>query len=613
MTIEEMKKISQQNGRHFFDNDIMKADNSKIIKNPNVLDIFIKERKISQNSMPSYSVYMFSKDNGETIFINPLNAGTSAWDYSLNDFSNLKGAENYRQKLTDYLLSIGITDINHIDVEYTNRKITLTSGDKKEVELMIDDFFDKQVIGDEKSERIQHIIGKAIHDLPLNSDNIRCFEPDYYDFIFSDTLMQKSFIEFLKDPKQKNFADYLSSVKADYIKKNGYDFNGYLETLIENADRDSGYNGELTALFNSHRKSFLNKATSGLEIIDSGFNEWGVKQDMTLKPNDFRADYNVMLTISTRSEQKMSFHSTSELTRFVMEAKYGKEPACERTGMDKVANSLVNPDFFDITDCGLSWLVAQQGHSLSELIDEEICESNDFLESIADEMFALNDKEYKHLCLCALCNLDTKSLISLAHGIKTDMLLGKHQSGNCIELPTNATVGLYAPYHGEEGLMDIELEKPATIPADMIAFNGKDVGRIQFLNAEHDERLYHDTKKLNVSPNKYIETSISLYPLSEISEPTLFIKGQDTVYYESESSVPVEVTVNEIRKVGNEIMYSCVSHNDSKKDVIIETKGNKLNYFYNGRIERVEKEALKNMGRFGWSNCIFKNHLSKGE
>lgn len=117
----------------------------------------------------------------------------------------------------------------------------------------------------------------------------------------------------------------------------------------------------------------------------------------------------------------------------------------------------------EVRDNALTWLVNQQGHTLSELQDAEAnygkwgfdaaeIINGTFLASVAEEM---NNFPNTMGCVTVLAEMSMHDMAELLN------------EGSTLTVPANATIGIFAPWVGGGSLLDIQLERNLVIPSDM--------------------------------------------------------------------------------------------------------------------------------------------------
>lgn len=156
------------------------------------------------------------------------------------------------------------------------------------------------------------------------------------------------------------------------------------------------------------------------------------------------SSHNINLMFGTENEQNLDMSSITEATSFA------------RLCLKDVE------EFEECSDNALSYLIHQQGHTLSEMYDRLYAkEPNEnecnFINNIVNEV---NDATYEMNELTALVAVDGNKLVEIL-----DTIANKE---DYIIIYENATLGLFNEWQGAGSDFEITLEKPAVFPASMV-------------------------------------------------------------------------------------------------------------------------------------------------
>ena len=117
--------------------------------------------------------------------------------------------------------------------------------------------------------------------------------------------------------------------------------------------------------------------------------------------------------------------------------------------LKQMLEGTLEPGADDVHDCGLAWLIRQQGYSFKNLITDH----SQFLDSVEQELLD-STSSMNALTVCLqMDEKDLEAMLDTSHNIKIDK---------------KATVGLYNPWSGSGGTLEIKLEKDLIINRDMI-------------------------------------------------------------------------------------------------------------------------------------------------
>ena len=181
------------------------------------------------------------------------------------------------------------------------------------------------------------------------------------------------------------------------------------------------------------------KAT-GMSLDEALYNEGfaGVQFDV----KDVVGSYKINVMLATPSEENHNMGTIPEM--------FG----CDSGTLFSLSADEQNKHF----DNALTYLVYQQGHDLVELAEAYYSETpsdNEFIQSVADDLN--NFPGYGAAELTVLVQLNNlEALEMLAKG-----------EGN-ITFSPDTTIGIYNEWDGTGSSLEIQLEKPFTIPANMV-------------------------------------------------------------------------------------------------------------------------------------------------
>ena len=177
-------------------------------------------------------------------------------------------------------------------------------------------------------------------------------------------------------------------------------------------------------------------------LFDVGFA--GVQFDV----RDVVGSYKMNIMLTTPVEQNFDMGSIPEM--------FGCDGVEE---IDKLLSRMSADEQNKHFDNALTYLVYQQGHDLVELTEAYYSETpsdNKFIQSVASELYEFPMYSMAELTALVQVNKDSLELLDM---------IAKGE-GNIILLP-NTMLGLYNEWQGTGSQLDIQLEKPFTIPADM--------------------------------------------------------------------------------------------------------------------------------------------------
>lgn len=137
-----------------------------------------------------------------------------------------------------------------------------------------------------------------------------------------------------------------------------------------------------------------------------------------------------------------------------------------------------NEEYYkDSLDNSLSYVIHQQGHTIKEvyeaLYSDKNNADNNFVKSVVNE---LDGMTYSMSNVTALTSCGGKDLINLLDSI------AHKKSDIFISLPTTTEIGLYNEWLGSGSALEISLEKPLVIPADMVR-------NVQFESTSSNDRV----------------------------------------------------------------------------------------------------------------------------
>lgn len=265
--------------------------------------------------------------------------------------------------------------------------------------------------------------------------------PTSYDDVISAKTILKAFNEYSENK---------------YNCQNDYEhFKDYLEqSIMENWGYDSLFNAE-DAIYDyvydnatEEMKLAINEYISEnnlsiSEMLEAfGYQGGNIDIDAFLHNND----YHINLMFATAEEQNYDMSSISNSFPNIDNASY------------MLSNS---SEFENTIDNALTYLINQQGHSLSEVYNVVYSEENSesvFINSVADE---INHNYYSGMTeLTALVSENGSKLVDILDSIA-------HKEGY-IKLSKDTEIGLFNEWSGAGSLLEINLEMPAVFSAEMV-------------------------------------------------------------------------------------------------------------------------------------------------
>ena len=250
------------------------------------------------------------------------------------------------------------------------------------------------------------------------------------------------------------FERYSESVKEAKEKGTENDYPSF-ETFLEDYIYDK-WDLALTSDQQLHDTFNYNRSQEEQDIVHEYLeeNDLGLGEALdaegfagiTWKLSDIMDDYHMNLMLATPNERNTDMGSISDM---FYDAKQLSR------NLDNCTEEYQDKHF----DNALSYLVHQQGSKISDVAaayygTEE--PKNEFIKSVVDE---LNDATYSMEELTVLVTLDKNGLELLDSIAKGE--------GN-IEMSKDTMIGLFNEWNGSGSLLEIQLDKPLVVPADMI-------------------------------------------------------------------------------------------------------------------------------------------------
>lgn len=268
--------------------------------------------------------------------------------------------------------------------------------------------------------------------------------PTSYDDIISSQTILDAFNKYCEDKSlqsdYEHFKGYLEyyiveesgSNWLEYIADREYDL---LQDIIKEAN-----DTELRYALDKFIEAYDDITYEVLEAF--GFQGSSIDFDAFLNNNT----YHINLMFATEQEQN---NDMSSIVAFV-------------PNLDDASYMTSDPSYFEETaDNALTYLIHQQGHSLSEVYEAVYSEeptNNKFIDSIVNE---INDNYYGSMTeLTALVSESGTALVEVLDDIA-------HKK-DYIKLSENTEIGLFNEWNGAGSSFEINLELPAVIPAEMV-------------------------------------------------------------------------------------------------------------------------------------------------
>ena len=269
---------------------------------------------------------------------------------------------------------------------------------------------------------------KEINEYCNSDGNYETFW-DYDDRIEPDSVMEA--VTRYKEEGYESPSDYLEMRLYDTVGTDTEDYF-YAEILLRDLDRAP----------EEVRECWYESDSIWDDMQEAGYNGIDINLDDALRHSDFRVN------VFFATEAEKSYDMTGIVRSF---------GSWHAPDLDRI-------DTADL-DNALSYLVNQQGHSVSELYPSILSEDapepdSPFIASVVEDITENTGSEAMSE-LCALVSIDGRGMMEFM-----DRLSNPTDS---IVLPKDyATIGVFNEWGGCGGTMDIQLEKDAVLPLSMV-------------------------------------------------------------------------------------------------------------------------------------------------
>ena len=314
---------------------------------------------------------------------------------------------------------------------------------------------DAQKILDERNAHqalINH--GKELIDEEITS------HPDGYDiyFNYNDTMSEECILK-----AYESYCEQLSTPDEPYSLE-----NMLYNSIYEDWDLFTREDDCLDYFYDhlsSDDRAAVDAYTEELDysdfkdLISNEYGSVGVKFDL----NDTMGDYKVNLMFGTGPEKNTDMGSIHDM--FIG---YNKETNEDYITFQEYADGIAKeaPDeLINRFDNAMSYLIIQQGHTVAEVAEDFYAYSNckthisesPFVQSIVNEMVEFDYSMQELTALIKISTVDDLAVLESAARGRGDITLSQ-----------DTVIGLYNEWEGAGSLLEIELEKPLTIPSRMV-------------------------------------------------------------------------------------------------------------------------------------------------
>lgn len=287
-------------------------------------------------------------------------------------------------------------------------------------------------------EQVQDFLKGQIQQL-CDNDGMRDVSPVRGEALSPEFVMQ-SFKEYQES--NEGFETFSQFLDYQLIEKNGIDIQEADLLIDEIRDNASHQNRKLLDCLND----YLEKADSVEEVLEeAGYN--GISYELT----DFLCDdYKLNLMLATEKEEDMDM---------------GSIPSVFLNHADNIHESYADDEkygFKNDIDNALTWLIHQQGHEVSEVyaaLTENMEGQEGFIASVVREI--QDCPVYSMMETTVSISASGQNLLDTL-----DVLSGT--SDKNLEISRDSSVALFNEWQGTCSNLEIELESPVIIPADMI-------------------------------------------------------------------------------------------------------------------------------------------------
>ena len=536
MTISAMKKINQANGLHFFDKETFEYWNNKIEQEPDDFNVFVMSQQPESDKPKLYKVYIFDKHSGIAYNITPENIETAISNYQ-SAFTDIELAKAYANKFSQ-ILEGTLDSYEGMIFTVKNGEQALTA-ESKDTETIAYEFskvlrstLTEFIVNNDMKKCLDYIVSKSIYGFKVHSDlGYRNFEQDFP--VDEDTL-QTALVKFLDSEQPKdNFNDFLwdngycDDMLQYVVGKYDEEFDEYLTEKLKEFGKELGLEGDIYLAF-INSEYFAGVTDENRIISDkTKMEHLGYLPYFPERPA-FKDSYHISLPVTTAHERNLDLNAIYDMLE-----------------IGTSAETIADPDNAETFDNGVTWLLAQQGHSLSELADDEAVKNNAFLTSVKDELESVS--AYYRLCLVVNSEIKGANIIGFANALK------EGSDNKCICFDERATVGICEIENGTNCGYNILLEKALEIPANMVAYSDNYYTRLQIKDATHSKELYPMSEMISSSQYGGEIT------VESNTTPKLFKEGQITIFNTSSKSEAGKFNGMEVKVLGQTINgdYDC--------------------------------------------------------
>lgn len=278
--------------------------------------------------------------------------------------------------------------------------------------------------------QVEEYIKEQLNKETYGKNTIDVSPVSYDDKIGSETM--RGWFESYQEMVQNDLA-------ADYPAFEDY-FQYQAGLMMENRIFDLEYDlaEEIKGNVPDELREAFENYTADMEYYD--ILEVGGYEGVNFDAKDFLQEYYINLMFATENEQNWDMG------------------AIQATFSGDNLGSFTAEEFENGFDNALSYLVHQQGHKVADVLEAmETSSENSFVQSVADELN--NYPQYSMSELTALTS-GKKELLDVLDNIA--------HSKDYIQLSPNTEIGLYNEWNGAGSSLEIQLEKPLVIPADMV-------------------------------------------------------------------------------------------------------------------------------------------------
>lgn len=326
-----------------------------------------------------------------------------------------------------------LVECGKLDIGNTEAPEMIVDAITELVDAEYDAYLEEEAIKAQYGQ-VEEYIKEQLQKSHITNQNreIEIYPDGFYDEISSEKM--RGWFESYQEMVQNDLA-------ADYPNFEDY-FQYQAEMEKEQTIFDLEYDlaDEIKNNVPAELKKAFESYTADMEYYD--ILEVGGYEGVNFDAKDFLREYYVNLMFATENEQNWDMVSI-------------------RSAFDTVESQTYTPDKFEQAfDNALSYLVHQQGYKVADVVEAmKTSSENNFVQSVADELNYLNNYPYSMYELTVLTS-GKKELLEVLDNIAH----GK----DYIQLSQNTKIGLYNEWSGAGSSLEIQLEKPLVIPADMV-------------------------------------------------------------------------------------------------------------------------------------------------